>query len=88
MTKYKTIYSFDVFNKIEEGHKVYALDRKDRKIHTVNWMDVEDYIKLVNGENNRCEFWIEEEETEPCAAECGITTASNPVELARDTILT
>ena len=67
MKKYRKVYSFDVLDKIKEGHRVFVIDREEKKVSTVNWIDVEEYITIVADETERYDFWIEVEESAPCA---------------------
>ena len=67
MAIYNTIYSFEVFDKINEGKNVFVTDRQNRSVALINDMDVESAVRVVNAENRtrRYEFWIEgAEETE------------------------
>lgn len=64
---YKTIYSFEVFNTVNEGKQVFVLDRQNKSVALINDMDVQSAVKIVNAENkaSRYEFWIcEFEESE------------------------
>ena len=66
MTTYNTIYSFKVFDKINEGKQVFMLDRQNQSVALLNDMDTESAVKVVNSENNenRYQFWICEESEE------------------------
>ena len=58
---YKTIYLFEIINKVKEGNQVYVLDRKIRIIHNANCMALKDLtVILSNEEKNRYEAWVEE----------------------------
>lgn len=57
---YEMVYDFEVFTKIREGKRVYALDRKEKNVLCVNDIHVETAIQYLNNkENNRFEFWAE-----------------------------
>lgn len=64
--KFKTIYPCWVIDEIRKGNKVYVLDRKLKKVYTVNDANVQDVVTVIESEEkNRYEFWYEEtEETE------------------------
>lgn len=63
---YKTIYSFEVFGKVNEGYQVFVLDRQNKSVALINDMDVQSAVKIVNAQNkaSRYEFWICEESEE------------------------
>ena len=63
---YKTIYSFEVFGKVNEGYQVFVLDRQNKSVALINDMDVRSAVKIVNAENkaSRYEFWICKESEE------------------------
>ena len=63
MKTYKSIYGWEVLEKIREGKKVYVLDREDKSVVCVNDVSVKDLaqIEIYGKESkNRFEFWIEE----------------------------
>jgi hypothetical protein len=65
--KYNNIYNFEVFAEIANGKTVYALDRAEKTIDWVNEMVVCDAMSLINDaykDEDRFEFWVEEEEQE------------------------
>ena len=67
--KYKTIYSFEVMSAIEDGQKVYMLDRKYIVTANVSNLTVGELVEIFkhkDEEPNRFEFWkeIETEEKE------------------------
>ena len=68
MPIYNPIYSFEVFDKINEGKKVWVTDRHNKSVALINDMDVNSAVKIVNAENKskRYEFFTceESEETE------------------------
>lgn len=67
MEKYQEIYSFNVFDEIKKGNKVYALDRKLAEVFVINTMEVEDFATCLHrakAEKNRYMFWIINEEEE------------------------
>ena len=62
---YKIIYYFEVLGKIKEGKNVYYLDRKEQYTALLNEYAVKDFISITkyaeeNPDENRYEFWIEE----------------------------
>lgn len=60
---YSTVSPWWVIDEIKSGKKVYVLDRKLKKIATVNDASVQDVITVTESkENNRYEFWYEESE--------------------------
>lgn len=60
---YSTVSPWWVIDEIKNGKKVYVLDRKLKKIATVNDASVQDVITVTESkENNRYEFWYEESE--------------------------
>ena len=69
MKNYKSVYHWDVIDRIKEGKLVYLLDKEEQKIFCVNDMLVDKFVEILNlcKENSeRFEFWIEvhTEETE------------------------
>lgn len=64
-TKYRTIYSFQVMNKLTEGETIYMLDKRNVKAVCVNDMPVGCLIEALNSEDSdqvggRYEFWVKE----------------------------
>lgn len=61
MTKYESIYSFDVLDEIARGEVVFLIDRKDEVINRVNDMTTSDVAFAIKDENkdNRYEFYKE-----------------------------
>ena len=65
--KYQTLYSFEVLKTIEDGQKVYMLDRKYVVNANVSNLTVEEFVEVLKQdekERNRFEFWTEFEEEE------------------------
>lgn len=63
--KYKSIYSHWIFDDVQDGKKVYALDRKLKKVVLVNDLTIDQVVAVINSdkeEPNRYEFWYEETE--------------------------
>lgn len=63
--KYRTVYACWVINELKDGKTVYALDRRLRKVFTLNDMEVNAAIALINSaeeDSNRYDFWYEETE--------------------------
>lgn len=64
--KYKSVYSFWLFDEIKSGKRVYALDKKLKKIVLVNDLTAEQLVAVMNSdqeEPTRYEFWYESEES-------------------------
>ena len=60
---YSTVSPWWVIDEIRQGRTVYVLDRKLKKVFTVNEASVQDVVTVTESkENNRYEFWYEEEE--------------------------
>ena len=66
MVTYNSIYSFDVFSRIDDGYQVYMLDRQDNSVTLVNDLNAQMAINIVNANNRarRYEFWVCEEREE------------------------
>jgi hypothetical protein len=61
--KYTSIFPCWVIDEIKSGRKVYVLDRKLRKVYTVNTASVQDVVAVTESEEKgRYEFWYEESE--------------------------
>lgn len=63
--KYRSVYSFWLFDEIKSGKRVYALDKKLKKIVLVNDLTAEQLVAVMNSaeaEPTRYEFWYEESE--------------------------
>ena len=61
--KYKSVYSFWLFDDIKSGKRIYALDKKLKKIVLVNDLPAEQLVAVMNSdeaEPTRNEFWYEE----------------------------
>ena len=63
MTKYESIYSFDVIDEIARGEVVFMIDRKNEVINRVNDMTTSIVAFAIKDENkdNRYEFYKEVE---------------------------
>ena len=60
---YETVSSYWVIDEIKRGKKVFVLDRKLKKIHTVNDAAISDVIaSITSEEKGRYVFWYEEED--------------------------
>nr|DAS46952.1 MAG TPA: hypothetical protein [Caudoviricetes sp.] len=61
MTKYESIYSFDVIDEIARGEVVFMIDRKNEVINRVNDMTTSIVAYAIKDENkdNRYEFYKE-----------------------------
>ena len=60
MEKYESIYSFNVFDEIKNGERVYAVDRKLAEVFVVNSMDMDCFATLlhrVDADKDRYLFW-------------------------------
>ena len=65
--KFVSVYSFMAFDEVKSGKKVYALDRKLKRVVLVNSLTIEELVAVVNSdkeEPTRYEFWYEEKVTE------------------------
>ena len=65
--KYTEVYSYWLFDEVKNGKKVYALDRKLRKVVLVNELTADQLVAVMHSadeETTRYEFWTEEEEKE------------------------
>lgn len=61
--KYISISRLWVIDEIRNGHKVFVLDRKFKKVSTVNDASVQDVVAVTESkEKDRYEFWYEENE--------------------------
>lgn len=63
--KYSNVYSHWLFDEIKSGKKVYALDRKLRKVVLVNELTADQLVAVMHSdeeETTRYEFWYEETE--------------------------
>lgn len=63
--KYSNVYSHWLFDEIKSGKKVYALDRKFRKVVLVNELTADQLVAVMHSdkeEPTRYEFWYEETE--------------------------
>lgn len=68
MVTYKKVYNWKVFDEIEDGKRVYMLDRQNQSVALLNDMDAQSAVKVVNStdDENRYDFWtcVESEEEE------------------------
>ena len=65
--KYINVYSCWLFDEVKKGKKVYALDRKLKKIVLINELTIDQLVAVMNSddeESTRYEFWYEEKVTE------------------------
>lgn len=63
--KFKEISSYWLFDEVKSGKRIYALDRKLRKISVVNDLSVDLLVAVMNSADEECsryEFWYEEAE--------------------------
>ena len=71
--KYKKIYSHWVIDDIQDGKKVFCLDRKFLRVVLINDLTVDQMVAMLQSaleESDRYEFWYEEpEETEKVTEE-------------------
>lgn len=61
---YNSVYAYWLFEEVKSGKKVYALDRKFKKVSLVNDLTVDQLLAVMNSaeaEPSRYEFWYEEE---------------------------
>ena len=68
MEKYVKVYSFELIKRIEEGKKVYMLDRSRSEVGYVNGMSVGEFVNLRSelDEDGRYDFWYIEEGKQEC----------------------
>lgn len=77
--KFKNVSSYWLFDEVKSGKRVYALDRKLRKVSVVNDLTIDQLVAVMNSseeESTRYEFWYEEkvtEETEKVTEETKVT---------------
>lgn len=77
--KFKEISSYWLFDEVKSGKRVYALDRKLRKVSVVNDLTIDQLVAVMNSadeEYTRYDFWYEEkvtEETEKVTEETKVT---------------
>ena len=59
MTRYKTIFEFNVMDEIARGEEVYMIDRREGVIDYVSNMSFGDVANAIKGDNsdNRFEFY-------------------------------
>ena len=63
MTKYEKVYSFNVFDEIKKGEKVYLIDRAKLNnclaVRKVNEISTEEICNVIeyNNDDNRFEFY-------------------------------
>lgn len=61
---YKSIYEFQVADKVKEGKSVYCCDKKRRTVSCMNIESMDFYantIKEAAMDDSRFSFWIEED---------------------------
>jgi hypothetical protein len=66
-TIYESIFSFRIYDAVMDGKSVYILDRKHRNVIEAGDMPLgvfADWIKRVEKEPTRFDFWVEKEEKE------------------------
>lgn len=63
MKNFKTIYAFEVFDRICEGEYVGAVDRESKTVYDVRNLSVQALANMLHhtDADNRYSFWIEEE---------------------------
>ena len=61
MLKYKSVYPFQVLDKIKCGEYIYMTDRKEWKIYSVNTMSVAFMLAAINDTTGRFDFWTKED---------------------------
>lgn len=69
MKNYKSVYYWDIIDRIKEGKLVYLLDKEEQTVYCVNDISVDKYAEILNlckEKSERFESWIEvhTEETE------------------------
>ena len=63
--KHRSIYAFEVLDRIIDGEDVYVVDKKFKVLAKVSDLKIEEFAeihKLHNEESTRFEFWVDEEE--------------------------
>ena len=58
---YKSVYSFNVIDEVEEGTIVYCLDRQEKEVLTINDLHFGFALGVIQDakNNDRYEFWKE-----------------------------
>lgn len=61
MTKYESVYDFNVLDEIKSGKDIFLLNRATNNVSWVNGMTVESLVKVFKHDNkdNRYEFYKE-----------------------------
>lgn len=64
MKSFKSVYSFEVIQKIKEGHTIMMLDKEKQFVETVNEMEVSEFVKvLAEIEANNTRYYFYEQES-------------------------
>lgn len=61
MTKYESVYDFNVLDEIKSGETIFLLDRAENDVGWVNDMSIDSLVKVFKHDNkdNRYEFYKE-----------------------------
>ena len=65
--KHRSIYAFEVLDRIIDGDDVYVVDKKYKVLAKVSDLKIEEFAEIQKQhkeESTRFEFWVDEEETE------------------------
>ena len=58
--KYTKVYYFNVIDEIKKGKTVYALDKENKVVLNCNDLRLEDALEMISTDNDRFDFWVEE----------------------------
>jgi hypothetical protein len=65
--KHRSIYTFEVLDRIIGGDDVYVVDKKYKVLAKVSDLKIEEFAEIQKQhkeESTRFEFWVDEDETE------------------------
>lgn len=63
--KHRSIYAFEVLDRIIDGDDVYVVDKKYKVLAKVSDLKIEEFAEIQKQhkeESTRFEFWVDEEE--------------------------
>lgn len=70
--KHRSIYAFEVLDRIIDGDDVYVVDKKYKVLAKVSDLKIEEFAEIQKQhkeESTRFEFWVDEEEEDENAEE-------------------